>query len=85
MFDGRPTKASKRAKVMFSACDHAKKLLVDNGIAVDEVQRVESAGSSDSGREEILFSSVDGTPKTAMLAGSLDSDEGVLEVVDGWS
>lgn len=85
MYHPRPTRSSKRAGVMHSACDHALHMLIENGIAVDEVHRVESAGSSYSGHEEILFSSVDGGPKTAILAGSLDSDEGKLKVIDGWS
>ena len=86
----RPTTASRRAGVKFpkrytSCIEHAKDLLLANGIAVSEVYRVESAGYSDSGRDEVLFESVDGKPKTAILAGNMDKQDGALEVIDGWS
>ena len=86
----RPTTASKRAGVRYpkrySSCiDHAKDLLLANGIAVAEVYRVESAGFSDSGLEEILFADVDDKPRTAILAGNMDKPDGALDVIDGWS
>ena len=86
----RSTRTSRRAApqitTSFRNCrEHAKHLLAENGVAVDEVWWVDSAGSSYSGQEEILFSSLDGVLKTAMLGGSLDSSEGKLEVIDGWS
>ena len=86
----RPTTASKRAGVRppkrYSSClEHAKDLLLANGIAVDEVYAVESPGFSDSGLEEILFVDVTKALRTAILAGNMDKADGALDVIDGWS
>lgn len=83
----RATTASKRAGIrrFRSILEHAKFLLDENGVAVDEVYRVESAGTSESGHEEILFSDLDDKPKTAILVGNMDRADGSLKVIDGWS
>lgn len=83
----RTTTASKRAGIRRFAniLEHAKFVLTENGTAVDEVYRVESPGSSNSGFEEILFTDLDAHLKTAILAGNMDAADGVLEIIDGWS
>lgn len=85
MFEPRPTKSSKRARVRRNIVEAAHQYLLDNGIAVEDVWRVESCGESASGQEEILFSCPEGKARTAMLAGSIEKQDARIVVVEGWS